>query len=274
MSATRRVTANTATFSAPLPTIADAVRAAGFDGIEIWKDDIDRSAGGASEVSALLKRASLALSTFQLLRDFEGSGARRRDVQAEAERLMEIMMVVGADTLLVCANTRADSSGDPRDQVRDLRALAQMAAARHLKIAFEPLAWSRWLDTYEKAWECVKAVDHPALGLTVDMFHLFSRGTPIEFLEQIPIEKFFGVQLCNARPMDLPIIAIARHHRLFPAEGSWPVAAVAQRLEARGFEGFYSVEVFNDEYRRQDTFGVARAAWESFGKLFGAESES
>src|SRR5262245_25576312 len=169
MSATRRVTANTATFSAPLPIIADAVRAAGFDGLEIWKDDVDRYAGGAPEVSALMKRAALELSTFQLLRDFEGSGLRLREVQAEAERLMEIMTIVGADTLLVCANTRADSSGDARDQVRDLRALAEMAAARRLKIAFEPLAWSRWIDTYQKAWACVEAVDHPALGLTVDM---------------------------------------------------------------------------------------------------------
>jgi 4-hydroxyphenylpyruvate dioxygenase len=269
MSKKRLCTVNTATFSAPLPIIAAAAGQAGFTGLEVWKDDILRFPGGAPAVNQLFRGAGLTLSTFQLLRDFEGSDASElRERQAEAGMLMDLMQEVSADTLLVCANTRLGSSGDRSRQLADLAALADMAASRHLRIAFEPLAWSRWINTYEDTWKCVAAVDHPALGLTLDMFHLFHRGTPPEFLDQIPLAKIFGVQLCNAAPMTLPVIEIARHHRLLPTAGPWPVAQVVQRLESRGYDGFYSIEVFNDVLRMQDPFHLAARAWRSFCDLF------
>lgn len=268
MNRTRIVAANTRTFSGTLPVIIESVRAAGFNGLELWKEDVQRAPGGAAEVRGLLDAAGLGVSAFQLLRDFEGGGVERVDAAlAEAEELMDLMAQLGSDMLLVCSSARTDSSGDRRQQVEDLRKLADMAAARHMRIGFEPLAWSRWINDYESAFACVESADHPALGVTLDMFHLFMQRTPLEFLDRMPIEKCFGVQLCNAVPTALPPIEVARHHRLFPAGGAWPVAEVVRRLEARGYDGFYSIEVFNDEYLLQDPFEVARNAWQSWQQL-------
>ncbi len=272
MTQSRLVTANTRTFSAPFPIVVEAVKKAGFTGLEVWNDDITRLSGGVGEARTLLAEAKLGISAFQLLRDFEGGRASRTVRLEQAERLMSTMAEIGSDMLLVCSNGDSASSSDPADHVADLRALAELAAARHMRIGFEPLAWSPWIHDYETAWACVDRVDHPSLGITLDMFHLFARSTPLEVLERIPIEKYFGVQLCNAVPMPLPAIQIARHHRLFPSEGTWPVADVVRRLDARGYAGSYSVEVFNDDYRERDPVEIAARAWGSYQELFARET--
>src|SRR5687767_7538321 len=155
MKTARLVTANTRTFSAPLAHVANAVKAAGFNGLELWDEDIARLPGGAGEARMLLASTDLRVSALQLLRNFEGSGPERvAERLAEAERLMSLMPLIGADTLLVCSNADPQSSGDRREQAADLRALADLAAARHMKIGFEPLAWSPWINNYETAWAC------------------------------------------------------------------------------------------------------------------------
>lgn len=268
MNRLRRVAANTGTFRAPLPEIVAVVRAAGFDGLEIWSRDLDEACGGARGVASLLREAGLKIPAFQLLRDYEGSDRPRAERLAEAEELFERMIGLGADTLLVCATADPKSTSDLGAHVRDLRALADLADARGLRIGFEPLSWSRWVSTYEQAWACVEAVDRSSFGLVLDVFHLFSRNTSLRILDRIEIDKLFMVQLCNAVTMPLPVIEIARHHRRFPADGEWPVFAVVQRLEARGYDGFYSIEVFNDAYKTRDPAEVAAHAYRSFCELF------
>ena len=268
MSASRRVAADTRTFAAPLSVIAKAVRAAGFDALDIGMEDIDSSPGGVEAVAALLDKSGIEAPTFRLLRDFEGSGTARSERMEEAETLMDAMAGLGIKTLQMCANASPDSSSDPSEQIRDLRILADAAQARNMNIGFEPLPWSQWIYDYDKAWACVEAVNHPCLGLVLDTFHLFSRYTSLDVLDNVTMDKLLAVQLSNAVTMPLPTIEIARHHRLFPAEGEWPVAKVVQRLEARGYEGYYSLEVFNDEFKTRDPFEVAGAGMLSFEKLF------
>ena len=271
MSAAPLVSANTVTFSAPFPAIIEAVRDAGFDGLEVWAHDLTNEAG-AAEVKRM-REVGLKLPALQLLRDYEGCPPEQKASRRSAViALMDLANKVGAETLLACANTRPDSSGDAGRQIEDLRDLAELAAARGLRIGLEPLAWSRWIDRYETAWARVEAVDHHALGLVVDAFHWFYQATPLAFLDSVPIGKCFGVQLCDARPMKLAPIEIARHHRLFPGEGNWPIKELVGALDRRGYSGFYNLEVFNDEYRTQDVRIVANRAMQSFRMIFDARA--
>ena len=268
MGESRRVAADTRTYTASLPVVIEATKAAGFDALDMGIEDIEPFPGGLKAAASVLGQSGMQAPTFRLLRDFEGSGEARPKRFEEAEALMDAMAGIGAKTLQVCANTDPNSSGDPTEQIKDLRFLAAVAQSRNLCIGFEPLPWSRWINDYDKAWACVEAVNHPCLGLVLDTFHLFSRYTSLEVLDRITMDKLFAVQLSNAVTMPLPTIEIARHHRLFPSEGEWPVAEVVQRIEARGYEGYYSLEVFNDKFKKQDPFELARTAMESFRRLF------
>lgn len=263
-----RITLNSGSFACPLEEVARAASAHGFDGIELWARDIGVGLS-AQDVGRLMRTYALGISAFQVLRDFEGNEASRLSERlAQAEMLMHDMATIGADTLLVCANTDPRSSGDRKTHVSDLRALADMAAARRLRIAFEPLAWSRWLRRYEDAWACIEEVDHPVLGLTVDSFHWFWSGTPVAFAQKITPHRCFIVQLSDARPESRPAIEVARHHRLFPGEGIWPVGDLARSFHASGFDGFYNLEVFNDAYRALTPDDFAARAARSFHQIF------
>ena len=268
----RLLAADTRTFNASLPDVIEATKAAGFDALDVGIEDIE-PAGGLEAAATLLGHSGMDIPTFRLLRDFEGSGDARTARVAEAETLMDAMAVIGATTLQMCANADPRSSSDHTEQVNDLRLLADMAQSRGLLIGFEPLPWSQWINDYDKAWACVEAVNHPCLGLVLDTFHLFSRYTSLDVLDKVTMDKLFSVQLSNAVTMSLPTIEIARHHRLFPSEGEWPVAKVVRHIEARGYEGYYSLEVFNDKFKKLEPTEVAKSAYSSFCRLFDSETQ-
>lgn len=257
---------NTASFAVPLVDIAAAARGAGFDGLEMWSTDLagDVSVG---DIVNLMRENALEVSAFQLLRDHEGAPIQARaHLLEEAERLMAQATAIGARTVLLCANTAPDASADWQQIQADLKMLADMAGHRGLRIGFEPLAWSRHINTYQAALACVTEVDHPCLGLTIDAFHWFWAGTPLDFAQSIPIEKCFELQLCDARPDGLPAVRLARHHRLFPGEGVWPVAGLAEAFFRRGFDGFVNLEIFNDSFRKLSADAFAKRALRSVGR--------
>lgn len=266
MKVDRLVSANTRTFGYDLEVVLEAVGDAGFHGIEVWEED---AATCPLDVRSAVEKANLEISAFQLLRDFEGCGAvLMPEKLVEAEKLMSMMQKAGASTLLMCANTQKTSSGGKTQQISDLKELARMAASRGLRVGFEPLAWSKWIYDYELADACVSAVNESNFGLVLDVFHLFSRGTSIEVVDELDVDKLFLLQLSNVSDLQLPTIEVARHHRRFPSDGIWPVGEVVRNLDRRGYEGYYSLEVFNDSYRKQDPFEVALQGMRSFESIF------
>jgi 4-hydroxyphenylpyruvate dioxygenase len=262
-----RYSLNTASMHCKFEDIVRAARSSGFGGLEIWHSDIGETMPGAM-VRELLASDGLEISAFQLLRDFEGSPDHLRSERlAEAERLMSQMTEVGAHTLLLCANTSEACSTDPHVITADLRMLADMAKDRGLSVALEPLVWSKRLNRYEDALACVLALDHPALGLMVDSLHWFWAGTPIEFARQIPASKYLGMQVCNVERCDLPPLQVARHHRLFPCEGIWPISDLMREVRAAGYDGLINFEVFNDAFRGLTAAEFADLAARSAARL-------
>ena len=89
------------------------------------------------------------------------------------------MEQLGAPTMLVCSNVSPDAIDDDALAAEQLHALAERAAERGLRIAYEALAWGRHVSEYDHAWRIVAAADHPALGTCLDSFHILSRGTDL-----------------------------------------------------------------------------------------------
>ena len=96
------------------------------------------------------------------------------------------MEELGAELLLVCSNVSPDAIDDDALAAAQLRELAERAAARGLRIAYEALAWGRHVDDYEHAWRIVERADHPALGVCLDSFHILSRGSDPAGIERHP----------------------------------------------------------------------------------------
>lgn len=238
-----------------------AAKRAGFDQIELWRQDAEAFPQGPAMLKGKLADLSLGLTDYQVLLDFGGAPESIRDSKrTEALAMLDTAVILGATTLLTPASTRADCVAARIDE--DMGWLADQAAARGLRIAYEGMAWSTVNFTLASAWQCVKRLERPNLGVVVDAFHIFVRGRTASDLDGIPADRIYLVQLSDlGHPVDLAgVIDIARHHRLLPGEGHFPIATILKRLKDLNYTGPIGLEVFNDDLKAEDPKFVARRA--------------
>ena len=103
----------------------------------------------------------------------------------------------------------------------------------------------------------VRRADHPAIGLTLDSFHIFSRKTDLKAIRSIPADKIALVQLADAPWLDMDVINWSRHFRCFPGQGEFPLTDFMDAVFATGYNGILSLEIFNDQFRAGSPRGVA-----------------
>jgi 4-hydroxyphenylpyruvate dioxygenase len=182
---------------------------------------------------------------------------QRAKAFSRAERKFDLMEELGCDLLMVCSNVSPESVGGIDRAAADFRALGERAAKRGLRVAFEALAWGRHVNDYRDAWEVVRRADHPAVGLVLDSFHVLARGTDLKPLRGIPPDRIFLVQMADAPRLDMDYLSWSRHYRCFPGQGELPIGEFMQALQATGFDGLLSLEIFNDSFRAGSARSVA-----------------
>jgi 4-hydroxyphenylpyruvate dioxygenase len=253
-----RTSIATVSLSGTLEEKLRAAAAAGFDGVEVFEDDLVASPLSPEEVRALARELGLGIELYQPLRDLEALPAERfEDGLRRARHTFRLMNRLGAPTLLVCSNCSAEAVDDDALAAEQLRRLAEVAADHGVRIAYEALAWGRHVNDELHAWRIVAAADHPGLGLCLDSFHVFSRGRDPGAIRRIPGEKIFFVQLADALRPSADVREWGRHHRRFPGEGDFDLAAFVVAVLAAGYRGPLSLEVFNDVFRQADPRHVA-----------------
>jgi len=257
---------NTATLDGTLEEKLRAIREAGFGAVEVWAKDLVGHLGGVAAAAHTLRASGLRVAAFLLLRDYEGLAGHLRDYKLEiAKSLFELMSAVGARLLIVTSSTSPNATAE-RDQLADdLRTLGTLATPVGIRIGYEALAWGRFVNQYTDAWDVVQRADRENVGLVVDTFHILARDTPLDPLAAIPGDRIFLAQLSDYLWQAEDWIETARHRRVFPSEGnhSPKVAEILRRIDATGYAGDWTFEVFNDDYLRlplADVTGRARRA--------------
>ncbi|MEV8316511.1 TIM barrel protein [Streptomyces sp. NPDC059900] len=253
-----RTSIATVSLSGPLSEKLTAVATAGFDGVEIFENDLLGGPLSPEEVRLRCADLGLGIDLYQPFRDFEAVPA---DVLARnlrrAERKFAVMERLGADLLLVCSSVAADAVDDDALAAEQLRLLADRAADHGIRIAYEALAWGRHVSTYDHAWRIVEQADHPALGTCLDSFHILSRGSDPRGIADIPGEKIFFLQLADAPLMAMDVLQWSRHYRCFPGQGGFDLAPLVAATVKAGYQGPLSLEVFNDVFRQAGAASTA-----------------
>ncbi len=126
-----------------------------------------------------------------------------------------------------------------------------------MRVAFEALAWGRHINDYRDSWEVVRRADHKAVGLVLDSFHICSRKSPLDAIRSIPGDRMFLVQMADAPMLDMDVLSWSRHFRNFPGQGAFPLVDFVEALQATGFDGSLSLEIFNDQFRAGSARRVA-----------------
>lgn len=230
-----------------------AAAAAGFDGIEIFENDLIASPLSPAEVRARATDLGLTIDLYQPFRDLEGvpEPAFARSLR-RAEAKLDLAAELGAPAMLLCSNVGTASIDDDDLVASQLRRVGDRAAERGIRIAYEALAWGTYVNSYEHSWRLVEKADHPAVGLCLDSFHIFSRGSDLTMLPSIPGDKIVFCQLADAPALKLDPLSWSRHYRVFPGQGSFPLVDFTRALLSTGYDGPLSIEVFNDVFRQTD----------------------
>jgi len=143
-----------------------AAAAAGFDGIELFENDLIVAPWSPRDVRRRCADLGLGIDLYQPFRDFEAVPADRLVANlARAERKFDLMAELGVDTILVCSSVADAAIDDDELAAEQLALLAGRAADRNIRVAYEALAWGRHVSTWDHAWRIVRTADHPALGL-------------------------------------------------------------------------------------------------------------
>ncbi|MFI6118813.1 bifunctional sugar phosphate isomerase/epimerase/4-hydroxyphenylpyruvate dioxygenase family protein [Streptomyces sp. NPDC051064] len=263
-----RTSIATVSLSGTLTEKLTAAARAGFDGVEIFENDLIGSPLSPEEIRERAADLGLTIDLFQPMRDIEAVPADEfaRNLR-RAEHKFRLMRRLGADTVLVCSSVSPYAVDDDALAAGQLRRLADLAQESGIRVAYEALAWGRHVNTYEHAWRIVEAADHPALGVCLDSFHILARGSDVAGIEAIPGDKIFFLQLADAPQMSLDVLQWSRHHRCFPGQGDLDVTGLVRAAVRAGYDGPLSLEVFNDVFRQADAGRTAVDALRSLALL-------
>lgn len=248
----------TVSTSGELPEKLEAIARAGFDGVEVFENDFLAFDGSPADVGRMARDHGLEITLFQPFRDFEGMPEPLRSRTFDrAERKFDVMQELATELILVCSNVSSAALGGIDRAAADFHELGERAAKRGLKVGYEALAWGKHINDHRDAWEIVRRADHPNVGLILDSFHTLSRKVDINSIRSIPKEKLFMVQLADAPLIDMDLLYWSRHFRNMPGEGDLPVAAFAAAVADTGYDGYFSLEIFNDQFRGGSTRSIA-----------------
>ena len=261
---------DTITLAGPLEAKLDAMQEAGFSQVMLKANDLVGHPQGWKAAVKAVRASGLRGTGFQVLRDFEGLSGHLHQYKVDiAKTMLEMCAALGCEVLLACSSTSTHASQDLDHIARDLRKLAMLAIPHGIRIAYEGLSWGRTVNEFTTAWDVVNRADCPNLGMGIDSFHILAAQTPLEAIDELDPQKIFLVQLSDFMWQETKTfeerMATARTFRVFPGEGvhTAKLVEMVTRLDALGYRGDYSFEVFNDDYVQMPLPMVSQRARQS-----------
>ncbi len=251
-----------------------AAHEAGYHVLELRDSKVQVYLKGGGSLYALrneLSDAALEVASFNALENATlATGDARNVVLRRCRVLCEWAAAVDCPYVVVVPSPRTDTRDTeriPEMTVEALRAMAAVAKPYGVRIGFEFLGFSTCsVNTLAKARQIVDAVKDPTVGLVLDAFHFYVGGSTVEMLAGLKADQLFLVHLDDAE--NRPRQTLTDAHRLLPGDGVIPLRDLVGRVEALGYRGVYSIELFRPEYYEWDPVKLAQVALQKMGALF------
>ncbi|MCG8584410.1 MAG: sugar phosphate isomerase/epimerase [Pirellulales bacterium] len=259
---------NTSTIRGQSLSLAEQIAIAskaGYDGIELWIRDIQKYVDGGGKLSEMRKRIDDAGLKVESAIGFANwivdDDERRRSGLETAKRDMELVRSIGG------VHIAAPPAGATRGEPLDLDVVAERYAAVlgiGAKVGVTPLLeiWgpSKNLSRLsELAYVAIASGSREARVLP-DVYHIYRGGSEFSGLE-----VFSGESIGLFHMNDYPDIArdkIGDADRVYPGDGVAPISDILRSLNAVGYRGSLSLELFNRDYWKQDANVVAKTGLE------------
>jgi 4-hydroxyphenylpyruvate dioxygenase len=227
-----------------------AVAKAGYDGIELFENDVTISDLKPTDIRKIAADLGIEIAALQPFRDYEAMPKQLHISNLErAKHKFELMHKLGTNRLFVCSNCSPFALNDVNLAAEQLYILADMADKEGFSVSYEALSWGRFVKLYHQSVDIVERANHPNLGNLLDSYHIGVMRESMDKIRTIPVEKLNFVQVADSQNYDMSVIYVGRHLRCFPGQGTFPVVEYMDAVRSTGYNGYISHEIFSDEFR-------------------------
>jgi sugar phosphate isomerase/epimerase len=234
--------------AAAIEVVTRAAAGAGFQSMAVWSFWVNRY--GVEETRALVDDAGLTVRAVEAVLEWgNGPDAARKEVQMH----LDIASALGANVLQ--AAILSPTLETLPHAVEGFAALCERARAHDVNVSIEFVPWMAIPDL-ETAWRVVRESGAPNGGICVDMMHWQRQpgGPNFELLREIPGDRIFYAQVCDAGPTPTEsadaYLAEALSARPLPGEGVVDIGALLEVLGDIGADPYFAFETFNTEVAR------------------------
>jgi sugar phosphate isomerase/epimerase len=250
-----------------------AVRAGGWEAIEVWLrhwDGFVERAGLAAARRLLDDAGLVAAGACGQPGVLFAQGEARAQVWSEFQRRLEQCQALGAPNLVVTpgpltAAGERPSEADLERAAENLRRAGEVAAPYGVTLGIEFLKGAPLANNLPTALMLARMVGHPHVGVLVDTFHLYAGISKLEdlgLLRDAAPARITFVHI-NDVPAQRPRELWTDKDRVLPGAGALPLHAILEAIRASGYDGYLSLELFNDELSASwatDPAGTSRRA--------------
>lgn len=247
----------------------DAYASAGFRNVEFVLSHVkDWLAQGHTrdDVRALLTARDLrAIGGFEkALECFSTPESQRADQEAQVANAT-LLHDLGGGTLVVGADGPPQPGKDPMaalDTVAGALAdLARRTEGMDVTLALE-FNWGPLVKSLQSAALVAARVNHPRVGVLFDPAHYYTTPTKLEHITAETVRWIKHVHLNDMRdkPGDL---SNCNSDRVLPGEGILDLQALIGALEKYGYDGYFSIEMFNEDLWQLPAAETAQRCYKS-----------
>jgi sugar phosphate isomerase/epimerase len=231
-------------------TFAEDVRAyaeGGCRALEVWLTKLEThlQKHSAADTHKLLedRQMTLAAASYQgglLLSE----GEQRRAHYEHFRRRLELCQHFGIGILLVAADFTGPVDRAALGQaVASLGEAARWAAAFDVRLALEFRGSASFCASLDTAVALVAHCGEPNVGVNLDVFHYYTGPSKFEDLALLSPAHLAFVQLSDVAGVPRELATDA--DRIFPGEGDFRLEPIMRQLQAIGYDGWVSLELFN-----------------------------
>jgi sugar phosphate isomerase/epimerase len=276
----RLVYNSNSTMHLPVLMQVRVARETGWDGVFVRQEHVRRYlAQGYDAASLRDSLAGMAPVNIGALPDVERwRPDERAAMLAEAAALTELAVEIGASCVQLLAGpvTPGGAYSGPADLPRDelarvtasaIRSVADLGASSGLRYYLEPLAWTP-LSTLDDAVDVIDAVERDNVGLVLDFWHLWQRGTTPDQLARLDPRIIHGVDLGDSLGPAGAFTPDQHARRVWPGDGEIPLQEWVDAIRSTGFDGWWDSELYSPlHWEWADPFAVGRGLLEGLRGL-------
>jgi sugar phosphate isomerase/epimerase len=256
---------NTSTLSGqkrPFTEVIDIAAKAGYQALEPWIRDFEDHVKAGGTLADLKKRIADRGLTVESAIGFapwivDDADARKKGLE-QAKREMDMVLQVGGTRIAappVGATDRTDM--DPLVIADRYRALLELGDQVGVVPQLEVWGFSKTLNRLGTAATVAIESAHPKACILADIYHLYKGGSGYNGLKLLAGSSMHVLHV-NDYPANPPRETINDAQRVYPGDGIAPLDTIFRDLDAMGYRGYLSLELFNREYWKQDAFLVAK----------------